>query len=150
MKTLHIVPCDLEEANAFVDQFHRHHGSVVGHKYSVAIADGDKVVGVCIVGRPVARELQDGFTLEVTRLVTDGTKNACSALYSAAWRAARAMGYRRMVTYTHASEPGTSVLAAGWKCVGQVTARSWNCESRPRVDKRPLQAKLRWEIAEVA
>lgn len=150
MKTLCIVPCELDEANAFVRQHHRHHGSVVGHRFSIGIAEGDKVVGVCIVGRPVARILQDGFTLEVTRLVTDGTKNACSALYAAAWRTARAMGYRRMVTYTLATELGTSVIAAGWKCVGRVEARSWSVPSRPRVDKTPLQAKLRWEISEVA
>jgi hypothetical protein len=97
------------------------------------------------VGRPVARHLDDGWTVEVNRVATDGTRNACSMLYAASWRAARAMGYRRMVTYTLDTEPGTSLRAAGWKIVGEVTARSWSCPSRPRVDKSPHQGKLRWE-----
>lgn len=96
---LELIPMTLREANAFVEQYHRHHKPVVGHKFSIGISDGEKVVGVAIVGRPVGRFLDDGWTLEVTRLCTDGTHNACSMLYAAAWRAARAMGYRRVVTY---------------------------------------------------
>jgi len=142
-----IVPCELAEANAFVQQHHRHHGPVVGHRYSIAVADDLGVVrGVVIVGRPVARHCDDGWTLEVTRLATDGCKDACSMLYAAAWRAARAMGYRKLITYTLQIEPGTSLKAAGWRCMGTVTARSWDCASRPRVDRYPLQAKLRWEV----
>ena len=93
---LEIVPMTLKEANAFVEQNHRHHGPVVGHKFSIGLSDGEKIVGVAIVGRPVARHLDDGWTLEVNRLCTDGTRNACSMLYAAAWRAARAMGYKRI------------------------------------------------------
>lgn len=100
-----------------------------------------------MIGRPVARALDDGLTLEVNRVATDGAKNACSALYGAAWRAARALGYRRLVTYTLATEPGTSLDAAGWKVVGQVTGRSWSCPSRPRDDKHPTTNKVRWEVA---
>lgn len=96
---LELIPMTLREANAFVEQHHRHHKPVVGHKFSIGVSDGEKVVGVAIVGRPVGRFLDDGWTLEVTRLCTDGTHNACSMLYAAAWRAARAMGYRRVVTY---------------------------------------------------
>ena len=90
---LDICPVSLKEANAFVAEHHRHHKPVVGHKFSIACTDGEKIVGVAIVGRPVARYLDDGWTLEVNRCCTDGTRNACSMLYAAAWRAARAMGY---------------------------------------------------------
>lgn len=93
---LEIVPMTLKEGNAFVEQNHRHHGKVTGHKFSIGLSDGEKIVGVAIVGRPVARYLDDGWTLEVNRLCTDGTRNACSMLYAAAWRAARAMGYKRI------------------------------------------------------
>src|SRR5574340_77766 len=143
--SLTVVPCELDEANAFVRQHHRHHQPVVGHKFSIAVADEVSICGVAIIGRPVARMLQDGWTLEVTRLATDGTKNACSALYAAAWRATRAMGYKRLITYILDSEPGTSLIAAGWKCIGKAGGGSWDCPSRPRIDKHPLQGKLRWE-----
>ena len=105
---LEIVPMTLREANAYVEQNHRHHGPVAGHKYSIGLSDGEKIVGVAIVGRPVSRHLDDGWTLEVNRLCTDGTKNACSMLYAAAWRAARAMGYKRLVTYILESENGAT------------------------------------------
>ena len=149
MARLSIVPIPLDEANAFVAQHHRHHVPVVGHRYSLGVADETGAVrGVAIVGRPVARMLDDGLTLEVTRVATDGCKNACSALYAAAWRAARAMGYRKIVTYTLDTEPGTSIRAAGWREVAQLTrARTWNMPGRPRVDKTPLQGRLRWEMS---
>jgi hypothetical protein len=143
-----IVPCELAEANAFVQQHHRHHGPVVGHRYSIAVADDLGVVrGVAIIGRPVARHCDDGWTLEVTRLATDGCKDACSMLYAAAWRAARAMGYRKLITYTLNTEPGTSLKAAGWRCVGTTSGGSWSRVHRPRINMHPLQGKLRWEIA---
>ena len=145
---LQVVPCHLDEAKAFVAQHHRHHQPPVGHKFSLAVADESGTVrGVAIVGRPVARKLQDGWTLEVTRLATDGCANACSALYSAAWKAAKALGYRRLLTFILDTEPGTSLKAAGWKCVGSTPGKSWSVPSRPRVDKHPLQGKLRWEAA---
>lgn len=146
--TLEVVPITLAEANAFVTQHHRHHGPVVGHRFSLAVADqaGD-VRGVAIIGRPVARRLDNGLTLEITRVATDGCKDACSALYGAARRAAFALGYRKLVTYTLASENGASLRAAGYRVVGEVTGRSWSCASRPRVDKHPMQNKLRWEAA---
>ena len=100
------MPCSLREANAFVAQHHRHHKPDRGHKFSVALAQDGKTVAVAIVGRPKARHSDDGQTLEVTRLASDGTKNACSMLYGAAWRVAKALGYRRLLTYTLGSEPG--------------------------------------------
>ncbi len=143
-----IVPLPLDEANAFVQQHHRHHGRVVGHKFSVGVANEEaEICGVAIVSRPVARMLDDGLTLEITRVATNGCKDACSALYGACRRAAFALGYKKLVTYTLASESGASLRAAGYRIVGEVRGRSWNCKSRPRVDKHPTQAKLRWEAA---
>lgn len=143
-----VVPCSLAEANAFVAKHHRHHQPVVGHKFSLGVADeANEVRGVAIVGRPVSRHRDDGWTLEVTRLATDGCENACSALYAAAWRAAKAMGYRQVGTYILASEPGTSLVAAGWKCIGETPGRSWSVPSRPRVDTHPLGARTLWEAS---
>jgi hypothetical protein len=147
-KGLVLIPMTLREANAFVEQNHRHHKPVVGHKFSIGVSDGEKVVGVAIVGRPVGRFLDDGWTLEVTRLCTDGTRNACSMLYAAAWRAARAMGYKRLVTYILESENGSSLRAAGWKCVGQAGGLRWTGRRRPEVDLYPAQMKIRFERTE--
>lgn len=142
-----VVPLPLDEANAFVVEHHRHHGRVVGHKFSLGVAADDEIVGVAIVSRPVARHIDDGLTLEITRVATNGCKDACSALYGACRRATFALGYKRLITYTLASEPGTSLRAAGFRVVGEVKGRSWTTPSRPRVDKHPLQNKLRWEAA---
>jgi hypothetical protein len=113
----------------------------------VGAAEGETIVAVAIVGKPVARLLDDGFTAEVTRLASDGAPNACSMLYGACWRAARALGYRRLVTYTLAEERGSSLRAAGWRLVGEAGGGTWNRpkNGRPRVDLHPTQGKLRWE-----
>lgn len=142
-----IVPMTLDEANLFVERHHRHSVPTVGHKFSIGCALGEQIVGVGIVGRPVARALDDGWCLEALRVCTDGTKNATSKLYAACWRAARAMGYRKVVTYNLPSESGSALRAAGYRVVGEVTARSWDTPSRPRVDKDERQARLRWEVA---
>jgi L-amino acid N-acyltransferase YncA len=143
--SLVVTPITLREANAFVAQHHRHHDPARGCICVLACSEGDVVRGVAIVSRPVARHLQDGFTAEVVRLCTDGARNACSLLYGAAWRACRALGYRRLVTYTLPEEGGASLRAAGWKCIGEAGGGSWSSPSRPRVDTHPLQVKLRWE-----
>jgi hypothetical protein len=146
---LTLQPITYEEACEYVRQYHRHHIPPQGHKFSIAVDDEEKVVGVIMVGRPVARHLDNGRTLEVTRCCTDGTKNAASKLYAAAWSAAKALGYRRLITYTLASEPGTSLRAAGWKELYKTSGGSWNVPSRPRIDKHPLGQKTIWEqIAE--
>lgn len=137
---------DLAEANAFVAEHHRHHKAVVGHLFSIAAVLDERIVGVVIVGRPVSRFRDDGLTAEVTRLCTDGTKNACSFLYGAAARAAFALGFNRVGTYILATEPGTSLTAAGWRMIGETPGRSWSVPSRPRVDKHPLQKKLLFEL----
>ena len=99
-----------------------------------------------MVGRPVARMLNDGATLEVNRLCTDGTPNACSMLYGAAWRAAKALGYRRLITYTLPEEGGASLRASGWRLVGLRGGGSWGRESRPRTDVAGLTGKKTlWE-----
>jgi hypothetical protein len=141
------IALELDVANAFVSKVHRHHGPVVGHKFSIGAlwGTGYLLVGVAIVGRPVARGRDDDFTLEVTRLATDGTRNCCSFLYGACAKAAFALGYRRIGTYILASENGASLRAANWRQVGIVNGRSWSCESRPRIDKAPLQDKLLFE-----
>lgn len=144
-----ITPISLSEANAFVSKHHRHHKPVVGYKFAVAVAVGDLVHGVAIVGRPVARRQDDGWTLEVNRCCTDGMKNACSMLYGAAWRAAKAMGYRRLITYTLEEEGGTSLRGAGWRLIGLRGGGNWNVATRPRIDTAAeLQGqKLLWEAA---
>ena len=146
--SLDVCPITLREANAFVEQHHRHHGPARGCIACVAVVSGGDVVGVAIMGRPVARELQDGYTAEVTRCCTDGTQHVASKLYGALWRAARALGYRRLVTYTLASEKGASLRGAGFQLVGsRGEGRSWNSAGRPRVDTHPMQEKIRWEVA---
>lgn len=135
----------LREAKAFVERHHRSHSAPAGGLFAVGAHDGAHVRGVAIVGRPLARQLQDGWTAEVTRLCTDGARNACSLLYGACWRAARALGYRRLVTYTRAEEGGASLRAAGWRVVGETKAEQWHRAARPRVAEQPLQRKLRWE-----
>lgn len=145
---LRVVPVEFAEACAFVRQHHRHHRAPQGHKFSLAVASFEMVVGVAIVGRPVARGLDDGWTLEVRRLCTDGTRNACSMLYAASWRAARALGYRRVITYILCTESGVSLIAAGWKCLGQAGGGSWNTPGRPRIDCHPLQGKIKFGVEE--
>ena len=145
---LHIVPVTLATANDFIAEHHRHHRPVIGHKFSLGVEDdNEQLRGVATVGRPVARGRDDGFTLEVTRLATDGCENACSALYSAAWRAAKAMGYLRLGTYILASENGTSLRAAGFRFVHEVRGRSWDTPSRRRGDRHPTEDKQLWEVA---
>jgi len=119
-------PVTFREACAFVALLHRHNKPPRGHKFSVALFQGEQMVGVAMAGRPVARVFDDGLTLEVNRTCTDGTKNANSMLYGAVRRAARAMGYTRIVTYTQADESGISLRAAGFRKVKELEARkSW-------------------------
>ena len=141
-----LIPLHLRDANRFVAEHHRHHKPVQGHKFSIGLVRNGALIGVAIVGRPVARAVDDGLTAEVTRLCTDGTKNACSRLYAACWRAARAMGYQRIVTYIFDSETGTSLKAAGWQRLGHVAGESWNRPNRFRQDKHPLCAKRKYGI----
>jgi hypothetical protein len=147
---LHIIPVTLDQANAFVQRYHKHHRRLPCHKFSVGVADEDgRLVGVAIIGRPVARAQDDGLTLEVSRYCTDGTPNACSALYRAAWRVTAALGYKRLITYTLHSEPGTSLIAAGFNLTGvtRATGNNWNRPKRLGPNLHPLGPKKRWELA---
>lgn len=142
-------PISLREANAFIATHHRHHRPVVGAKFALAavVGGGSELAGVVVVGRPVARGWDHTAVAEVTRLCTTGGRNACSFLYGAARRVALAMGYRRVITYILASEPGTSLKASGWRFVRLTDGGSWSCPSRARTDKHPLEPKQLWEAA---
>lgn len=136
-------PITRDECDAYIREHHRHHGVPVGALWRQAVHDDTgRIVGVAVSGRPVARALDDGLTVEVTRLCTDTTPNACSMLYSASRRAAEAKGYRRGLTYILASESGASLRAVGWSVLWTTKGRSWDCPSRPRTDKHPTEDKV--------
>jgi hypothetical protein len=144
---LELVPMTLVEARAFTTQRHRHLAAPPGGLFAIGASDGGAIVGCVIVGRPLARLLADSWTVEVTRLTTDGSPNACSLLYRAAWRAARALGYRRLVTYTLPAEGGGSLRAAGFRLIGATSpGGTWHTPARPRVNVSPRQTHLRWEL----
>lgn len=145
--SVELIPITQREAFAFVRRHHRHHQPPIGSLFQIAVAREGEVAGVAIVTRPVSRMLDDGWTAEVGRVATDGTPNACSMLYGACWRACRAMGYRKLVTYTLPSEGGASLRGAGWRCVGKAGGGSWSRKGRPRVDLHPTQEKLRWQVS---
>jgi hypothetical protein len=146
-QALRVIPCSVERAKEYVERTHRHHSASTSARYCVAVIDETGLVrGVAMVGRPVARLLDDGWTLEVNRVATDGCENACSALYGAARRIAGALGYSRLVTYIREDEPGTSLRAVGWTNEGAIRARSWNMPGRPRVDKTSVVPRERWSI----
>jgi hypothetical protein len=149
---LMLIPCTLEEANAFVARHHRHHQPTPVAKFSIAAALDGVIVGVVIVGLPKARMAMDGWTLEVTRLATDGTRNACSLLYGAARKAAFALGYSRVLTYTLAEEGGASLRAAGFTLEAEIKGESWMRRSqnggRFVDDRNPIGDKKRWSAGE--
>lgn len=150
--TLEIVPVDLARARRFIAEHHRHNIPPQGHKFSAGLMSDGELVGVVVVGRPVARNLDDGTTLEVTRTCTDGTKNGNSMLYGAAARAAKALGFRRLITYTLAEEPGSSLLASGFYLDADIPGGdSWLRPKRMRYERdlfgnerRPTGPKRRW------
>ena len=146
---LELQPISFEEACNFVDQHHSTHDAPQGWKFGIGVNDGSDVVGVIIIGRPVSRHRDDGYTLEATRCATDGTKNVASKLYAAAWRAAKNMGYRKLITYTLADQEDGIPLRAvnGYEVVHERTGGgSWSTPTRPRVDKHPKEQKTLWEV----
>ena len=145
MSGLELRPVTRDVADRFIRDHHRHHSVPVGALWRHGVHDKTgELVGVAVVGRPVARALDDGLAAEVTRLCTIGTENACSMLYAASKRAALAKGYRRGLTYILASETGASLRASGWAPLWTVKGRSWDCPSRPRTDKHPAEDKQAW------
>lgn len=138
----------LSEANDFVVALHRHHPPVVGHLFSIGATIGGELVGVVIVGRPISRHRDDGLTAEVTRLCTDGTRNACSFLYGRAAVAAFALGFERIGTYTLPDEGGASLRGAGWRLIGLRGGGEWSVPSRPRKPMQsPTSQKWLWELS---
>ena len=145
MGRIKAVPLELRQANEFVDDLHRHHSPVHRDKFRVGAEVDGRLVGVAQVGRPVARLLDDGYTVEVVRLCTDGTKDVCSFLYSRCARVAKELGYRKIVTYILDSENGTSLIAAGWEETAVTGGGSWDRPSRRRETKAPTCPKRRFE-----
>lgn len=144
---LHVIPLELAEANRLVAQWHRHHQPSQGHRFSLGVIDNDgHLHGAAIVGRPVARLAgSPRDVLEVVRLVTDGTQNACSILYAAAARAGLSMGYRRIQTYILDDEPGVTLVAAGWTCEGEAGGGQWkHTDGKARRTDQPTGVKSRW------
>jgi hypothetical protein len=147
-----VVPMSLKEANEFVFNFHRHNKPVQGGKFAIGVSDGQRLIGVAIVGRPVSRHLDDGYTAEVTRccVLDESPKGACSFLYARAWKIWSAMGGNKLITYTLRTESGSSLRGANWKIVNQTPGASdgkgWT--NRPNREWQPVtgQAKFRWEI----
>ena len=145
--TLELVPISFRDASEFVSLWHRHHKPPIGHKFSIGLAVDGCLIAVAMVGRPVARAYDDGATLEVNRTATDGTCNANSKLYGACWRAASALGYRRLITYTQDGESGSSLRGAGWRVVAhRPPTKGWSTRSRPRDDNgNDYIARTLWE-----
>jgi len=149
---LQLIPITLREANDFVAEYHRHNGrtSRNGGKFAIACGTDEGLMGIAIVGNPLSATLMDGFTAEVLRVCVrpESPKNSCSMLYAASWRAWKAMGGKKLITYTLQTESGASLRGAGWRIVGQCQPGTWN---RPNIDKirkwQPIygQQKLRWE-----
>lgn len=138
-------PLTLAQANAFIREHHRHHKPVTGHRFSLGAVREGQLVGICVVGRPVARMVPQYEVAEVTRLATDGTKDVCSFLYAKAARIAKEMGFTKIQTYILDSEPGTSLKAAGWQCEGEAGGGDWNVPSRGgRRRDQPMEKKTRW------
>lgn len=143
---LRLRPILFRDACEFVQLHHRHHKPPRGHKFSIAVDDGHEIVGVIMVGRPIARHFDDGLTLEVNRSCTVGTPNANSMLYAAAWRATKALGYDRLITYTQEGESGSSLRAAGWRVVAQRKARAgWSSQARIRSTDTGGVQRVLWE-----
>lgn len=142
---LAITPLTLREANALIAALHRHHKPAVGHRFSIGVDSNGKIVAAAIVGRPVSREIDHHKVAEVTRLVSDGTPHTCSMLYAACARIAREMGFSKIQTYILDTEPGTSLVAAGWSYEAMTKGGTWNNGQRKgRRDDQPLVPKQRW------
>lgn len=138
-----IKPITFKQACAFISQHHRHHKPTIGCKFCIGCFDGEMMVGCAVCGRPVSRHLDDGLTCEINRLCTDGTRNACSVLYGACCRVARAMGYKKVVTYILESESGASLKASNFVCEGKAGGVKWT-GARDKGQSIPHEMKTRW------
>lgn len=141
--SLEIRPITFRAASEYINMHHRHHRATVGCKFCIGLFDGDKMVGCAVSGRPVSRRLDDGLTCEINRLCTDGTKNACSMLYGASCRIAKAMGYKKVITYILESENGASLKASNFTCEGVAGGTHWT-GVRNKGQAIPHEMKTRW------
>ena len=147
MSVLHLAPCTLKDANEFVFTYHRHHKPCTGQKFSISVRDEYGMIhGVAICGRPISRHLDDGYTLEINRCCTDGTRNACSMLYGACARAAKAMGYKRIITYILESENGASLKASNFHDEGIAGGKMWTGKRSGRDNGVPKELKRRYVL----
>jgi hypothetical protein len=136
MGELYLVPVSQRDAKAFCAMWHRHHAPPRGMKFCVGAAAESVLRAIAIAGRPVSRWCDDGQTIEVTRVASDGYRNSCSMLYGACARAAFALGYTQVITYTQEGESGASLRAAGYRVIAKRKPRpGWNMPSRPREAK---------------
>lgn len=147
------VPMTLKEAREFIGNFHRHNKAPHGGMFALGVSDGQKLIGVAMVGRPIARMLDNGETLEVTRccVLDDAPKGACSFLYARCWQAARALGWCKLITYTLQTESGASMRGAGWKCIAELKANNpgaWQNRQGREWQSVVGQAKFRWEVCD--
>lgn len=140
---MEIRPITFREASKFIDQYHRHHSATIGCKFCLSVWNEDELVGVCVCGRPVSRYYDDGFTLEINRVCTNGFYNACSMLYGASCRVAREMGYKKVITYTLQSENGASLKASNFVCEGTAGKTHWTGK-RDKGQAIPSELKNRW------
>jgi hypothetical protein len=147
---LEVAPVDWATVKAFVHDHHRHCKRPAGWRFGAGVMNGSDLLGVVVVGRPVARMLDQKRIVEVNRLciredLPQGLEwNACSLLYGWAAREAKRRGFERIITYTLASEPGTTLTAAGWTAESFTPGRRWDSPSRPRGDNTPTEDKVRW------
>lgn len=140
---MEIRPITLRTASEYINQHHRHHRATVGCKFAIGCYDGNTMVGCAVCGRPVSRYYDDGLTCEINRVCTDGTLNACSMLYGACCRIAKAMGYKKIITYTLVSEDGASLKASNFKDDGEAGGTHWTGR-RNRGQDIPAERKRRW------
>lgn len=140
---LTVKPIGVKEASEYINKYHRHHSATIGCKFCISAWNDGEMVGVAVCGRPVSRHYDDGLTCEINRVCTDGTKNACSLLYGACCRIAKAMGYRKIITYTLISENGASLKASGFTFDGEAGGTHWT-GSRNRGQNIPNEMKKRW------
>ena len=140
-----VFPINLIQANEFVARHHRHHKPVTGCKFCIGVLNNNRVVGVAICGRPVSRYYDNGVTLEINRLCTDGTRNACSFLYGACARVAKAMGYQKIITYILESENGASLKASNFDFKGRAGGKMWTGE-RKHDNGVPQEYKAKYEL----
>ncbi len=143
---MRIAPITFRKASGYINENHRHHNATTGCKFCISVIDDEgHIHGVAVCGRPVSRRLDDGYTLEINRVCTDGTKNACSMLYGACSRIAKAMGYKKVITYTLHSENGASLKASNFNCEGQAGGTHWT-GIRNKGQSIPAEMKKRWSL----